>query len=299
MTLAGQDEYGIPKVCQDNCSVTPLPFGQELGIMCIVSDGHGQEGPNGESGEKASDLLVKELPHQFLVALKEVEADAQGENKNVTTKPDALKKAVSKAISKVQQMMKEEKFERAGATLVGYVLFKDLLVCFNTGDSTLVLKRKDSDEPDVLSRVHNCKDPEEAARVREKGGHPSDDGYIVESSGNYIGMSRSHGDVYWHEYGLSAEPHIAHAYVKSGDRLYTYTDGVGDFLTPKSVVNMLDKCETLPDGCKRIISAAAKCWKKDSQEQDPPDEYRDDCLFQVLIVRRSNYRSALSESKYT
>lgn len=96
----------------------------------------------------------------------------------------------------------------------------------NVGDSKIYLLQK-SGKIIKMSQDHNCKDPNEVNRVKEKGGLVFN--FRVFGS---LAITRTIGDKAYKEYGVTAEPSIfTHKIVENDNYLILASDGIWDVVS--------------------------------------------------------------------
>mmetsp|Transcript_6290 Transcript_6290/g.8336 ORF Transcript_6290/g.8336 Transcript_6290/m.8336 type:complete len:1062 (-) Transcript_6290:158-3343(-) len=262
---ANQDSY---------CIVTNL-FGDPKKGLFAVLDGHGKD------GDLCSIFCKNQLPVNFEKFVKDNEDTHAGMTKAFTTTNVELHKA-----PKIDDSL-------SGTTAIAVYIDQDDVYVANVGDSRaiigvqvdnkLVAKPLSSDQTpyrkDERDRVKAC-----GARVMsmdqiegfepihenwgnvnlgeeiDEGGDPP---RVWSQYGEYPGtaFTRSFGDMIAEELGVCAEPEILHRKISKGDRyIVIASDGVFEFITNQTVIDMVEKFQDPLEACRKIVQEAYDLW---------------------------------------
>jgi serine/threonine protein phosphatase PrpC len=177
----------------------------------------------------------------------------------------------------------------SGSTCVSLIYTPEKLIIANIGDSRCILGEELENgqwKTHELSRDHKPTIPEEAERIRKKGGRirqmKDDDGtfigplrvYMKEKDIPGLAMTRSFGDYYASTAGTIPNPEISEYYFNQGDRfLILASDGLYEFISSEDVVNYVKEFYTKDDivgCCEYLYKESCRRWLK--EEEDTIDD---------------------------
>lgn len=166
-----------------------------------------------------------------------------------------IEQSIQEAIDDVDKYT-SVKWPAVGCTAVIVVIIEDDIYIANVGDSRAILV-----ENGIARRCtvdHRSADPEEKKGVIERGGIVQND----RVNGTLM-LSRSIGDGNLGR-AVSTEAHFEKASRKDGMKLIMACDGVWDVMTDQMAVDILMKCNNIPEAAKAIKDESLKLETKDN-----------------------------------
>lgn len=266
-TVKGVCPNSLTKPNQDSCIVNP-DLAADTFLFC-VADGHGP------FGEFVSSYIQSRYPYLL--------------KSNIFFREN-LQKCLKSSIETLSKEIKHQSFDTSisGSTLTSILIRGSLLYCANIGDSRVILGRQNSNSgswlPIPISRDHKPENPEESARIRNKGGRidtlhdyfgtPIGPARVWLKNQNYPGlaMSRSLGDKIAASVGVISEPDIFQVNIKDDDKFAVIaSDGVFEVLDNLDVVKIVASCwadQNVDKAADQIAKFARSAWLKCGDKVD-------------------------------
>lgn len=210
--------------------------------FAAVFDGHGPE------GHKISKFLKDQLAKDFPLALKNSFEQIFSESSD-----QVLKGCIETVKNKVLQSNIDLQY--SGSTLIAAYLNDSEFVCANIGDSQAVIVSYDKQwSHRAVNGLHRPANVNEKLRIERAGGRV---GKLQDSSGNFygplrawnsksglpgLGISRSIGDLYIKDFGVTAEPEVFCLHLKPADKfIILASDGLWDIIATEKVTQVVSK----------------------------------------------------------
>jgi len=210
--------------------------------FAAVFDGHGPE------GHKISKFLKDQFASDFPSLLKNSFEQVFNESSD-----QVLKACIESVGNKILQSNIDLQY--SGSTLIAAYLNDSEFVCANIGDSQAVIVSYDKQwSCRVVNSMHRPGNADEKLRIDKAGGKVR---RLKDSSGNFygplrvwnsksglpgLGISRSIGDLYIKDFGVTAEPEVFCLHLKPPDKfIIIASDGLWDVTTNEKVTQVLSK----------------------------------------------------------
>ena len=127
------------------------------------------------------------------------------------------------------------------------------IYCGNVGDSRIFLVQKDG-KSILLSKDHNCKDPAEVQRIKNRGGMV----FNCRVFGS-LALTRTIGDKEMKEYGVIADPFLSKHMISDKDNyVIIASDGIWDIVTESDLDVFSEEDLGAEALCMKIIDRAMK-----------------------------------------
>lgn len=223
---------------QDNLLVLSQPHQH----LFAVFDGHGKEGH----------LISSFIQKHYETALKDKIKVAKNE-----AAERFFVKFFEDYVKNLSVCLKNSHLNtvHSGSTFLSVFLYKNLCVCTNLGDSKAVLVSYDRVwSARQLNLLHKPSEKSEKARIITAGGvigqmknelgNPIGPLRVLSSSkgGPGLALTRSLGDSFFKEYGISDTPEISTFKLNSTDKCFIVaTDGLWDYIDDNTVVDTVQK----------------------------------------------------------
>jgi len=223
--------------------VDQLNGAENQGLFCVF-DGHG--------GKGCAMWLKDNFKEQAENVFKEIGEDCSEEQ---------VIEALKTLFKETDLAMKDKVPIGSGAcavvALVRSTNGKPYLYTANCGDSRAVLCRNGS--AIRLTYDHKCEDPEEAARIKEKGG------FVVNNRVNgMVAITRSLGDHCMKDYIIS-DPHIVATELTGEDAFVVLAcDGVWDVYEDQNALDLIKDMENAKAMSKKLLVATLKAGSTDN-----------------------------------
>lgn len=221
-TLPGIDKHlNKPKNYSEDRFVGYHNGPKDIHIL-FVADGHG--------GKMAANYLLKNLAETITEALTTLVSPT---NELIIT---ALKEAYRKLDESLLKLYPKMVEHLPGSTAAALILWKNLLITANVGDSGITIRSPDGATWSTPRHTHANLD--ERQRVLHDGGIFKDEGRL----GGIFIPTRSFGDHIWGKKptGLTAEPEIRIEPAIKGTTALICTDGIYDYLGRKQLLELLE-----------------------------------------------------------
>ena len=282
---AGKNEFGEPKINQDNFLIQNKILKKGNFSVFAVFDGHGKY------GHLVSQYLKKAFENFFLEISKKniktnnLETEIYLKLKNINN--------INTIFTKIDENLKKEKpdLENSGSTTLIIIYIKQKIICLNVGDSRSIYITKNN-KPIQISEDHKPNLKKERERIIKKGGeifqNPNDKNgpfRIWNKNKNSYGLaiSRSFGDFDVKNSGVICLPdlfeiEILYSNIKvvilATDGLWEFltNDEIAEICTPFIINNDCSGC------CLKLIDEAVSMWEK-------WDSYCDDITVIVIFFK--------------
>ena len=282
-----------PKICQDRADSFYLDFGNTIGKLMFVCDGHGPD------GEKIAKFLSDNIVKDFFLML-------QRPKTKMIKMSEALKEFVIELDQKVENHFKSD--ERityySGSTLTLVFLCEDRGYCAWVGDSKAIIVNDSGRELTYknLTRNHNPYNPEEYKRITDAGGlicsakyddettsgplriwfPPENQNNPGKLTGPGLNITRSIGDRFARKIGFTQVPSVVRFDLDEDSSFVVLgSDGLWDFLRKSEVVNIVDRFSRSNDAesaTKALYERAEHMWRVNSRR------HRDDISIVVAYI---------------
>lgn len=182
--------------------------------------------------------------------------------------------ALEQAFEKLYEKLMESDIDvsYSGSTLVSVLVYGDLVVCANVGDSrAIIANKKSSWSFKILSHDHKPENETEASRILNAGGRiksmfgPGLRIWLADRDIPGLSITRSIGDLACRSIGLISKPEIIYKRLIPFDQLIILaTDGIWEFIDSQEAVDIVgelrkegksEKC------CEKLINEAIERWK--------------------------------------
>jgi len=183
----------------------------------------------------------------------------------------------------IQLKFKKDKTDYllSGTCAVGVIIFPELLITINLGDSRAVLGNIEVADGKASSKMaieistdHKPFRESEKERILKAGGKierqksPFDDKEVGplrvwknEEEGPGIAITRSLGDCLAHTIGVSCDPEITFRFREPGDKFIVLgSDGVWDVMSSAEVVGFVLDCEKKEETAKKLVGECRERW---------------------------------------
>lgn len=255
MSRAGR-EPGFKKTNQDNCFAFEKYMTNDQSLFGTM-DGHGPQ------GHLVSGYVKQHLPI-VLVNLLSSEADPC--------------KALSLGFNKVHKSLGKSRIdcEFSGSTAVVAYLKGTTLTTSWVGDSRGVIARHGPKGTVIaadLTNDHKPTLPEEKERIIKCNGRVE---RLVDEDGQPMGpdrvwlqyawipglaMSRAIGDMLAQQVGVTADPEQTVNEITENDKFFILaSDGVWEFVSSQEAVDIVNKYESVEEGCRQLVDEAYQRW---------------------------------------
>eukprot|EP01035_Chromulina_nebulosa_P017471 gene17471-23023_t len=264
---------------QDCYSILPN-YGNTSQAFFAVYDGHGKE------GHLCSQFTRDYLPQNILNRLDKV----------IDKSEKSTKQALTVAHFTTNDLLHSSSIDDSlsGTTSISVLFRQNRVYVSNVGDSRAIIGSKGTDGRIIAKSLSSDQTPyrkDERERVRKHGarilsmdqiegiepvhdnwgnvnlGEDIDEGgdppRVWSPNGDYPGtaFTRSLGDMYAEELGVSAEPEIYVRDLNKNDRyIIIASDGVFEFLTNQMVMDMTMRFNDPLEACKSIVNSAYNMW---------------------------------------
>ncbi len=231
--LRGFNNVGAPCALYSNQDMRAIycMLGRALILLC---DGHGPYG--GVVADKVTSLLPLEV---------------------FKTKDAAV--GFQNGFQKLQQMFEKATYaQQSGTTCVGVQIHGNKLTIANAGDSRLVVIRPNGKTASVVFSTidHKPSNQQELSRIKAAKG-VTNGGYIINKNGNGLAVTRTLGDVEFHQDDLViAAPELFEFTLQDGDSVFLASDGYWD---------VFSNSETALNASLQLKETAAHCGSKQLQ----------------------------------
>ena len=240
-----EDAYKLP------VNIDPETLAQK-GHFYVLADGLGGH----EKGEIASAVSVDIAHTEYYAAT----ASPNGDNPQQVI-IETMAHAIEQANVKVM-----EATEGGGTTIVAAVLYKDLLVAMNVGDSRAYLLR--DDELQLISRDHSL-----VSRLRELGKITAEEA-LNHPRQNVLYQALGQGD--------DLEIHVFTDRLKLGDTVVLCSDGLWGPVGNPTIKEVVSSAASLPAAVEQLVDLANASGGPDnitviivrvSDQAPPPEQY--------------------------
>lgn len=271
--MSGEDK----KYNQDRCFIYPNFNNSKDNIYMGVCDGHGYY------GHEVSGYIWENLPSDLNHIFK---------NHKVNMQTDKYHNLISQCFLTENSNLLSNKMidtNLSGSTCVSVIYTPEKLIIANIGDSRCVLGKQHPYgkwEAEDLSRDHKPSLPEEAERIRKKGGRirpmRDDDGsfigplrvYMRDKEMPGLAMTRSFGDYFASTAGTISEPEITeHVFAKEDKFMVLASDGLYEFISSQEVVEIVARYYLKDDivaCCEYLYKESCRRWLE--EEEDTIDD---------------------------
>lgn len=249
-------------------------FGFEIENVNIrfmgVYDGHG------DKGREASDFVDREIKRLITENKYKIKKWS-----TMTTARDQITKMFVDGYKKIQNTMKKQdsQFEMSGTCAISAMLIDRVCYVINLGDSRAVIGGKLIDNLFAIqmSIDHKPSLTEEMERVKKCGGEVKSMGdsgggpmrvYKANDTNPGLAVSRSLGDCYGHECGVSEEPQVSYRVLDDSDEFIVMgSDGIWDVMNSVEIVGYVfertnDKTNNRVDRDKIAEEIVEECRKR-------------------------------------
>mmetsp|Transcript_2420 Transcript_2420/g.8893 ORF Transcript_2420/g.8893 Transcript_2420/m.8893 type:complete len:532 (+) Transcript_2420:2691-4286(+) len=266
VAVPGRERHGWKKEGQDVATLHEKLQGVPETFFAGIFDGHG---PHGRAAATVASIrLVDAL---------------ESDSRVIGASRREAGEAISNAFIQVDQALGRCAVDVtvSGTTAVIAVIHGRYITCSWVGDSRAIVGRLGPDgiEAVALSNDHKPDNPGERARIESVGGRVAQ--YIAEDTGDRIGpfrvfekyswtpglaCSRSLGDSFAHQHGVSAEPETRHHFIEDSDRFMVLaSDGVWEFMTNEEVAQMVQRFRDPKAAAEAVVSRARMLWNENEK----------------------------------
>ena len=277
LSKPGRNEEGKEKTNQDNFIIREKIANLDLFNIYAVLDGHGAYGHF--ISKKVVDLFHSEI--QKNKDLNTVVDESEAYEMLTKNNFEIIKKMFEKVDNELSKS--DLDISLSGTTCNMIIQVGKKIICANLGDSRSIMVCSKKNTIIELSRDHKPDIPEEAKRIKEKGGEirqfQDEDGEFlgplrVWKRGEQcpgIGMTRSFGDSIGTSIGVFSEPEIKECDINKTKFIVLASDGVWEFLdnekTTKIILPFYEKLDA-EGACNELYKQAFDCWKKEDDVVD-------------------------------
>lgn len=248
-----------------------------LNNLILYSDGHGYV------GHEVSGYIKENLPMDLNHKIKSQKLDIKKDNlKNIIIDAFVMENYCLLRNRNIDSTL-------SGSTCVSVIYTPEKLIVANLGDSRIVLGKLNKNgkwSSENLSRDHKPTIPEEAERIKSKGGRIRP---MKDENGNSIGplrvymkdrdmpglaMTRSFGDSYAAKAGTISVPEVTEHIFKEEDKFIVIaSDGLYEFIESEEVVDIVKGyyvSEDIVGCCEYLYKESCRRWLK--EEEDTIDD---------------------------
>lgn len=239
ITRTGSIEGKSKPVNQDSLVALKNLAGKSNFSLAAVFDGHG---PEGHHISRFIELNYSEILKSKLKSRSEP-----------LNYDQLFKDVVSETHSRLLSSTLDSTY--SGTTLISLFLNNDEFACVSIGDSRAIMCSYDGNWfYRQLNKEHKPNDPEEKARIESTGGRV---GCMKDANGRPVGpvrawgsgpsspglaMSRTMGDTFAKEFGVTASPDIITGTLTGNDRAFIVaSDGLWDVVKNQQVIDVVSK----------------------------------------------------------
>ena len=241
-------------------------------IFMGVCDGHGYY------GHEVSGYIKENLPMDLNHMIK---------TKKLNIKTDNLTSIIKNVfIMENNSLLRNKQIDSdlSGSTCISVIFTPKKLIISNLGDSRCILGKFINKKwlSQNLSKDHKPTIPEEAERIKKKGGriHPmrDDDGsfigpmrvYMKDKEMPGLAMTRSFGDYYGSLAGTISEPEVTEYVFKEEDKFFLLaSDGLFEFIQSQDIIDVVKDYYLKNDivtCCEFLYKEACRKWLKEEED---------------------------------
>ncbi len=303
LTQRGYYPDDLEKDNQD-CLSCDMHFGEfDDQVFAAVYDGHGKDGHR--VAQYCRDELPQYLKKELNLKVKALQAGGESAKSRVKLPDvdilDALRSTHLKCNSNLRSRTGIAA-DLSGSTSVSVFIVEDKVYCSNVGDSRAILISETEDGNVSITPFSNDQTPyrkDERDRVRKFGARilsmdqmeglePVHDNWDNLTLGEDIDVggdppriwhpkinapgtafTRSIGDFFAETLGVVAEPEIfVHTIDKKDKYIVLASDGVFEFLTNRSVADIVMKSESAMHACQLLAKQSYELWLKEEVRTD-------------------------------
>ena len=241
-------------------------------IFMGVCDGHGYY------GHEVSGYIKENLPMDLNHMIK---------TKKLNIKTDNLTSIIKNVfIMENNSLLRNKQIDSdlSGSTCISVIYTPEKLIIANLGDSRCILGKFINNEyiAQNLSRDHKPTLPEEAERIKKKGGRihqmRDDDGtfigpmrvYMKDKEMPGLAMTRSFGDYFGTTAGTISEPEVTeHVFSKEDKFFLLASDGLFEFIQSQEIIDIVKDYYEKNDivgCCEFLYKESCRKWLKEEED---------------------------------
>ena len=241
-------------------------------IFMGVCDGHGYY------GHEVSGYIKENLPMDLNHMIKTKKLNIQSDNLSPIIK--------NVFIMENNSLLRNKQIDSdlSGSTCISAIYTPEKLIIANLGDSRCILGKFINNEwvAENLSRDHKPTLPEEAERIKKKGGRihqmRDDDGsfigpmrvYMKDKEMPGLAMTRSFGDYYGTTAGTISEPEVTEHVFSQEDKFFLLaSDGLFEFIQSQEIIDIIKDYYEKNDivgCCEYLYKESCRKWLKEEED---------------------------------
>ncbi|OMJ65126.1 hypothetical protein SteCoe_39170 [Stentor coeruleus] len=252
-TKTGSVNGNLKPENQDSFIIKANILGTKGIYLFAVCDGHGPEG------------------HRVSRFIKEHFGDLVEKNLINYSPLHVLEQAINKLYEKL--MDSDIDLSYSGSTLVSVLVYGDLVVCANVGDSrAIIANKKSSWSFKILSHDHKPENETEASRILNAGGRikamlgPDLRIWLADRDAPGLSITRSIGDLACRSIGLISKPEIIYKRLIPIDQLLILaSDGIWKLIDNQETVEFIGKLRKEGKSekcCEKLVNEAIERWRE-------------------------------------